>query len=104
MQKPDCYACRYRAPVPGDAHSECRHPGATLIRGIGFLSKGLAEPEERSPDLTVKFQADGAPELEITFARRGILSGFTTWPLNYDPTWLRACSGFTVKENADAGA
>ena len=26
-QKPDCYKCRYRGTVPGDAHSCCKYPG-----------------------------------------------------------------------------
>ena len=28
MSKQDCYKCKYRGEVPGDAHSSCRHPKA----------------------------------------------------------------------------
>lgn len=27
----------------------------------------------------------------------GIRSGWFMWPLNYDPTWLRSCDGFSDK-------
>ena len=29
----------------------------------------------------------------------GIRSGWFTWPLNFDPTWLTSCDGFSTNEN-----
>ena len=37
--RPDCYSCRYRRGVPGDAHSSCAHPHPTAKghpRGIAM--------------------------------------------------------------------
>lgn len=28
----------------------------------------------------------------------GIRSGWFMWPLNFDPTWLKSCDGFSDKE------
>ena len=66
--KPNCYECRYRGTIPGDAHSCCRHPEVM----DGVLSK-----------------------LDVRFGT--ILGGFT-WPVNYNPAFLTACRGFKAKE------
>lgn len=38
MKKPDCYKCKYRKEIPGDAHSRCSNPNAEVEgnpHGIG---------------------------------------------------------------------
>jgi len=32
MAKPNCYECKHRGTVPGDAHSCCRHPGLAELK------------------------------------------------------------------------
>ena len=67
--KPNCYACRHRRSISGDAHSLCAHPNA-LAAAAGI------------PVMTVK----GHPH--------GIRSGWFVFPFNFDPVWLLECSGF----------
>jgi len=94
MNKPNCYKCKYRRDVPGDAHSSCGHPivvkamekeglmvfMAMIIAGVGLpLLKGLS--------------VKGNPH--------GIKNGWFCWPFNFDPTWLEECSGFTEREDGN---
>lgn len=34
-KRPDCYECKYRGTIPGDAHTRCKHPkrGTLKIKG-----------------------------------------------------------------------
>ena len=73
MNKPNCYECKYRGEVPGDAHSCCNHP-------------------------TVKQNPFKAPvALNIKGDSTGIRNGWFLWPFNFDPVWLKSCSGFDAK-------
>lgn len=67
-EKPDCYKCKYRGNIPGDAHKCCNHPG------------------EKASTLNIK----GNPH--------GIKNGWFNWPYNFDPVWLEECDGFEPKE------
>ena len=62
-QQPDCYECKYRRPLVGDAHSMCTNSHA---RVVGYT--------------------------------HGISRGWFQWPLNFDPAWLKYCTGFEQKE------
>lgn len=79
-RKPDCYKCIHRGTIPGDAHSQCRHPEAReglssdLIAAMGEAFLGKAEKGR---------------------AALGIKGRVQTWPANYNPTFLEACRGFT---------
>jgi hypothetical protein len=33
--KPDCYKCKHRRILPGDAHSRCAHPRVRTIKVVG---------------------------------------------------------------------
>ncbi len=35
--KPDCYKCKYRGRVPGDAHSYCEYPGNNVDMIMGLV-------------------------------------------------------------------
>lgn len=88
--KPDCYACRYRRPIPGDAHSSCAHPSvsATLDSPVGKL-------------LTLMGKGAGTVSVQNGLAvgnAHGIEHGWFNWPFNYDPVWLVACGGFKEGE------
>ena len=90
MPKPDCYECRYRRQVPGDAHSSCHHPVFEKVHDnpmLSFMSILASAQKEsiqiRSKTITVK----GNPI--------GIRNGWFNHPINFDPTWLQKCNGFT---------
>lgn len=82
MEKPDCYRCKYRGDVPGDAHSCCRYPGNET---------GLF-------DMFAQSNKENAVKLNIKGVSHGIRMGWFMWPVNFDPTWLVNCDGFTEKE------
>ena len=92
MGKPNCYDCIYRGEVAGSAHSCCNHPTNAGINsdplaqifGI-FASVGRVTP----------LGLETASPLNIKGNAHGILSGWFNWPLNFDPTWLESCDGFT---------
>ena len=98
--KPDCYKCKYRHNLPGDAHSCCQHPllGDVTddpwgqILGI-FASVGRVPP----------IQA-GVDKLGIKANRHGIKNGWFNFPFNFDPCWLEECNGFVAKENKKSSA
>lgn len=79
---PNCYECRYRGSVPGDAHSCCRYPGNNTDMFAFFA------PENQ----------ENIRKLNIKANRHGFMSGWFFWPVNFDPVWLLSCNGFTPKE------
>jgi hypothetical protein len=40
MEKPNCYKCVHRLPVPGDAHSRCNNISANVSGNPMGISKG----------------------------------------------------------------
>ena len=89
MNKPNCYACKHRATIPGDAHSSCRHPATKnevddLFGGLIMMIAGAASGQPPA----------GSKELGITAMPHGISNGWFYWPYNFDPAWLLTCKGF----------
>lgn len=84
--RPNCYQCKYRGTVPGDAHSCCRYPGNEI---------GLFE-------IFAPANKENATKLNIRVEYHGIRNGWFMWPINFDPAWLTNCDGFQVKEVANA--
>ncbi|KKM00813.1 hypothetical protein LCGC14_1800660 [marine sediment metagenome] len=92
--KPDCYKCEHRGTLPGSEHSKCTHPlVADLVRDPLFnLAATLASVGRVAPVQV------GADKLNIRANYHGIKRGWFNWPMNFDPTWLEQCEGFTPKE------
>ena len=89
MSKPNCYDCKHRGSVPGDAHSRCRHPE------VGGGSSNIIEDMART---LVGDMNAAAVKLGIKGNPHGIRSGWFMWPANFDPVWLESCDGFAAKE------
>lgn len=85
--KPDCYKCKYRGEIPGDAHSRCNHP---KVHQSDNPFAAVAEMLMGKNNKAVR-------ELGIEGNPIGIRRGWFMWPANFDPTWLVACNGFTAK-------
>ena len=79
----ECYECKYRGNISGDAHSCCRYPG----NKIGLF------------DLFDEDNQKNAKKLNIAAEKHGVISGWFYWPVNFDPVWLTNCDGFTAKED-----
>lgn len=88
--KPNCFQCKHRRNIPGDAHSQCVHP---LINGDGdndMFSAIIA--------LVDGSAIKAAEQLDIQAEPHGVRSGWFFWPANFDPRWLLNCNGFESKE------
>ena len=78
----NCYKCKYRGNVPGDAHSCCQYPG----NKTGMFDYFENENKKNAQKLNIKAEL------------HGIKNGWFFWPVNFDPVWLISCNGFTPKE------
>jgi len=76
----DCYKCKYRGSIPGDAHSCCNYPG----NKTGILDMFRQTSNNRA-------------KLNIKANPYGAKNGWFMWPVNFDPVWLENCNGFTPK-------
>lgn len=97
MPKPNCYRCKHRSAVPGSAHSRCKHPAFEVVGGnpLGelmavFASVGRVPPVQQKPTGIV-----------VRGSLHGIRRGWFNHPYNFDPVWLKECSGFEAKEVHD---
>lgn len=92
-KRPNCYECKYRGTVPGDAHSCCKHPSIQTVKDdpMGELLATLAGVGRVAP-INAKSKT-----LNIKGAPRGIQRGWFNWPWNFDPIWLENCDGFEKK-------
>jgi hypothetical protein len=86
MSKPNCYDCKHRGTVPGDAHSSCHHPEA-------------GAQDRLTAALAIFMGHDLNPKgtLKVVGNSHGIRNGWFMFPVNFDPTWLESCNGFTSK-------
>ncbi len=96
--KPNCYECKYRGSVPGDAHSCCNHPAFKQEKEDPFMnvmaifaSAGRVQP----------IQLNSVDGIMVKGNAHGIRSGWFNHPWNFDPTWLEECNGFIPKENQE---
>lgn len=94
LQKPDCYKCKWRGDVAGDAHSCCNHPSNARLNAdpLGQLLGILAGAGR------VAAPVIGGTKLKIKANPHGVKMGWFTFPYNFDPTWLQECDGFEKKE------
>ena len=83
----DCYNCRYRGTVPGDAHSCCCYPGNAY-----GLFDFFSENNKRN-----------MKKLNIKINRYGFSQGWAFWPNNFDPVWIENCDGFDSKKEKKHG-
>lgn len=95
MTKRKCYDCIHRAEVPGSGHSCCRHPATMNPIDQHPLCKLVGVMGRRSGMTSLPSRA--ARELQIKGDEHGIRHGWFIWPVNFDPTWLEHCDGFTAK-------
>lgn len=73
----NCYTCKYRDDVPGSCHSSCKHPSV-----------------EQFVEL-MKFGTGVENVLKVRGNPHGIRNGWFVWPMDFDPTWLEQCLGWT---------
>lgn len=91
MIKPDCYKCKWRRNLVGDAHSKCEHPKnlAVLKNPVLEVMSILASVGRVTPTPCMEIYVRGNPQ--------GIKKGWFNYPFNFDPIWLEECEGFEEK-------
>lgn len=92
--KPDCYKCKHRQDVLGDAHSSCKHPSLSEINNSPEMHLlGLLQGSGRAPSIPLN-----NTKLNIKGSQHGISKGWFNFPFNFDPVWLENCDGFEKVE------
>lgn len=92
-EKPNCYECKHRRSLPGDAHSACHHPATRSMHEGGGLLGLVAILGKRSGFAGVEPSAE-ARALNVSGDPGAMARGWFLWPVNFDPVWLRSCEGF----------
>ncbi len=91
--KPDCYKCKWRGDLAGDAHSCCKHPTLNEVTSDPVASvMAIFASVGRMPPIQA-----GIDKLGIKANYHGIKNGWFNFPFNFDPVWLEECKGFTAK-------
>ncbi len=92
--KPNCFECKHRREIPGDAHSMCAHPA---VGGDGdYLDSTMA--------MVGGGTSEAARSLGIKGNPTGIRNGWFSWPANFDPTWLDECTGYEQRRPKPSSA
>jgi len=92
----NCYECKHRSSIPGDAHSCCLHPETGLTSG-GDLFSNLVSIFDGSA-------LDGGVKMGIQLNPHGVRNGWAMWPANFDPIWVTNCNCFEKKELKDGAS
>jgi hypothetical protein len=101
--RPNCRECRYRRDLPGSAHSKCVHPNT--LRVHANPTAGMVALLGKRSGLTLMPLTPEAQALTVVGHEHGIRHGWFLWPVNYDPTWLEHCDGFTpLEQRAEAAS
>jgi len=94
MKNPNCHKCIHRRNIPGDTHSQCKHP---------FVKENPLAELACLMSVSIEANFGGceggifAP-LNIQANARGIKMGWFSWPMNFDPAWLENCDGYEEKK------
>lgn len=88
----ECDTCMYRGSVPNSRHSCCNHPEALKVEQSGeslmSLMKGYVEDSRVNQVTNIKVEAEA----------QGIQGGWFMWPWNFDPLWLKSCTGYAGRK------
>ena|ERR1051325_599079 len=92
--KPNCYDCKHRRELPGNAHSRCAHPDIP-VTSVDELSSLLGIGTQ-TPQIVA-----AARDLNVRGNPIGIRRAWFIWPYNFDPVWLQSCNGFESRESVE---
>ena len=78
--KANCYECKHRRTLTYSAHSECKHPAldgkGAILAIAAIMAGGRFRP------------------FNLTGSAHGMRNGWFSWPLDFDPIWLKTCDAF----------
>jgi len=95
MSKPNCFKCKWKKDLPGNADIGCSHPllpveitdDNPLVMLMSILSSARKIP----------FSLSGNNPIGVIGDPHGIKKGWFNFPFSFDPTWLIQCKGFDNK-------
>lgn len=96
-KKFNCWKCKYKGELSGDAHICCRHPeNAKILNQPLAQMFGILASVGRTAPFTVT-----SPKLNIQLHPFGVKRGWANYPINFDPTWIMNCDGYEVEEGGE---
>ena len=94
--KPNCYHCKHRGTIPGDAHRCCKHPDLKKVTDDPFSGMmAMFASVGRIPPVDVQAISK---DFGIVADTTGVRRGWFVWPFSFDPVWLKNCDKFEIKE------
>jgi len=78
--KKNCYNCKFKGNIAGDAHISCNYPKLNQTQKINISSLLLITPEQGIQVLKDNFG--------FSVSTHPIVSGWFNFPINFDPNWI----------------
>jgi hypothetical protein len=82
-----CYKCVFGRKLPMATHFECNHVEAQKWKSSSKWMHHMME-------CMVKKQLPNTYPLNIEAHETGLKGNYFHWPYNFDPLWLKSCTGF----------
>lgn len=92
----NCRECKFSQRIPGDVHIACKHP-ATIPIWSNPLAEMISLMGKRAGNIDL---TDSVIDIDVEGDEHGKKNGWFNWPTNFDPIWLRKCTGFEKRENS----
>lgn len=95
IMKPNCYKCKHRRSILGDAHSRCYNPKLEInldhpiFMFLTFLGK-------RGPRISIYTDKIG-----VKINKHGFDNGWANFPFNFNPIWIEKCDSFENKDGVE---
>ncbi len=93
MSKPNCYECKFRGTVPGSAHSRCNVLSSNCSNESEVFELEILLSTHR-----VQLTNKETNESLVKLNDHGIVNGWASWPIDFDPIWVDGCVFETKKE------
>ena len=85
----ECLKCQYSGTLENSRHSTCQHPEVRRIINDSSLLPALIEALFNKTPIIGLFNG-----FRIEREQQGIDGNWCLWPFNFDPIWLKECTGF----------
>lgn len=90
----NCYSCKFRGSVIGSSHSSCR----------AIRDSVTDQAKAQSLEFLLAFGGkeilvNGKSAVELD--PHGVRNGWASWPIDFDPTWVRSCLFYNDKNQKE---
>jgi len=84
-----CDKCLFQGTLENSRHSTCKHPEVKSIINDSELLKILIDAISEGTPMIGLFNG-----FRIEREQQGIDGDWCLWPFNFDPIWIKECTGF----------